>query len=107
MEFQISCHLQRGPIFILSCMYQLMLFLFYVRVFRIMGSRCSLFFVTFVFCPLHVLKYHENSHRFFEIQYGSSLNYLIVPLAFHEGFIFQNCKEEKKHELLKKIIEIP
>ena len=28
------------------------------------GSRCSLFFVTFVFCPLQVLKYCEKSHRF-------------------------------------------
>ena len=33
-------------------MYQLILFLFYIRVFQILGSRCSLFFVTFVFCPL-------------------------------------------------------
>ena len=41
MEFQISYHLQRGPIFLLSCMYELMLFWFYVRVFQIMGSRCS------------------------------------------------------------------
>ena len=93
LEFQISYHLQRGPIFLLSCMYQLMLFWFYVKVFQIMGSRCSLFFVTFVFCPLQVLKYRENSHRSFEIQYGSSLNYLIVPLAFHEGFSFQHCKK--------------
>ena len=64
MEFQNSYHLQGGPIFLLSCMYQLMLFLFYVTVFQILGSRCSLFFVTFIFCPLQELRYRENSHRF-------------------------------------------
>ena len=93
MEFQNSNHLQLGPIFLLSCMYQLMLFWFYITIFQIMGSRCSLFFVTFVFCPLQVLKYRENSHHFFEIQYGSFLHYLIDPLAFHEGLSFQHCKE--------------
>ena len=36
---------------------------FYVRIFQILGSRYSLFFVTFVFCPLQVLKYCEKSHR--------------------------------------------
>ena len=63
-EFQNSYHLQHGPFFLRNCMYQLMLFWFYVTVFQILESCCSLFFVTFVFCPLQVLKYCENSHRF-------------------------------------------
>ena len=53
MEFQNSNHLQLGPIFLFSCMYQVLLYWFYDTVFRIMGSRCTLLFVTFVFCLLH------------------------------------------------------
>ena len=37
----------------------------------------------------------------FEIQYGSSLNYLIVPLAFQEGFIFQHCKQWEERGFFK------
>ena len=45
------------------------------------------------FCNLHILSFASAKilwkfSFFFEIQYSSSLNYLIVPLAFHEGFIF-------------------
>ena len=64
MEFQNSYHLQRGPTFLRNCMYQEMLFWFYVTVFQILGSGYSLFFVTFIFCPLQVLKYCEKSHHF-------------------------------------------
>ena len=52
MECRNSHNLQLG-LFFLGSMYELLLFWFYVKLFQIMGTRCSLFFVTFIFCPLH------------------------------------------------------
>ena len=37
--------------FILDCTYMPLLFWFHVKPFQIMENRCSLFFVTFTFCP--------------------------------------------------------
>ena len=60
MEFQNSHHLQRGPIFLWNCMYQL----HHILVLRYSISL-SISFVTFVFYPLQVLvRCCENSHRF-------------------------------------------
>ena len=52
MERQNSYNLQLG-LFFGGCMYQILLFWFYVKLFQIMGTRCSLFFVTFILFPLH------------------------------------------------------
>ena len=52
MECQNSNNLQLG-LFILGCTYELFLFRFYIKYFQIMGTRYSLSFVTFIFCPLH------------------------------------------------------
>ena len=46
MEFRHLDNLQLSYAF-LGGTYQLILFWFYVRIFRIMESRCTLFFVTF------------------------------------------------------------
>ena len=51
MEFRHSHNLQLSPV-VLGGMYQLILFGFNVTIFRIMESRCSLFFVTFILFTL-------------------------------------------------------
>ena len=51
MEFRHSDNLQLSYVF-WGGTYQLILFWFNVTIFRIMESRCSLFFVTFILFPL-------------------------------------------------------
>ena len=51
MEFRHSNNLQLSSVF-WGGLYQLILFWFYVRKFRIMESRCTIFFVTFILFPL-------------------------------------------------------
>ena len=87
MEFQLSDNLQLSPIF-LDCTYELLLFRFYVKLFQIMGTRCSLVFVTFIFCPLHydivkILMECRNSHN---LQLGLFFFLLARMSYFSFGF---------------------
>ena len=52
MECRNSHNLQLG-LSVLGCTYEVLLFRFHFKLFQIMGTRCSLFFVTFIFFPLH------------------------------------------------------
>ena len=51
MEFRHSDNLQFSSAF-LGGTYELILFCFYVRIFRIMESRCTIFLVTFILFTL-------------------------------------------------------
>ena len=67
MEFGHSDNLQLSYV-LLGETYQLILFWFYVRIFRITESRCTLFFVTFILFTLQydivkILMEFPNKHH--------------------------------------------